>query len=68
MGLDCITLTLLSIINTQSTLTLFSPPLNTTNHISVDVKSKERIEIATNKETWSGLLYKTTKISLPTIK
>ena len=50
VGLDCIILTLLSIINTQLMITHFSPPLNTINHILVNVKLKEQIDFETYKE------------------
>ena len=68
MGLDCINFTLLSIINPQSMLTHSSPPLKTTNDILFDMKLKKRIELATYKVKLAGLVYKITKISLPTIK
>ena len=48
-GLDGIYLILLSLINTQLSFTRFSPPLKRTNHVLVDVKLKERIELATYK-------------------
>ena len=54
VGLDCIILTLLSIINTQLMITHFSPPLNTINHILVNVKLKEQIDFETYKENWQA--------------
>ena len=50
MGLDCIILTPLNLINTKLTLPQFYPPLKTTNHILVDVKLKKQIDIGTYKK------------------
>ena len=68
MGLDCDNLTPLILINPHLTLTNFSPLLKTTNHVLVNVKLKKPVELAIYKGKLAGLLYKTTKISLPTIK
>ena len=68
VGMYCITLKLLMLINYQLTLTNFSSPLKTTNPILVDLKLKERIEITNHRGNLAGLMYKTTKISLTTIK
>ena len=58
----------LSLINTQLKITYFYPLLKTTNNILVGFKLKDQIEIETYKEKLAGLMYKTNKILLPTIK
>ena len=50
MVLECILLVLISLINPQLKLIYSSPLSNATNHILVDVKLKERIEIVTYKK------------------
>ena len=51
-------------VNTYS----FLSTVKDKNHILVDLKLKERIDLVTYKEKLAGLLYNTTEISLPKIK
>ena len=56
------------LINPQLMFTNSFLPLNTKNHILFKVMLKEKIELVIYKGKLAGLVYKTTKISLPKIK
>ena len=65
VGMDCIILTPLNMINLQLTLPNFSPLLKTTNNILVNMKLKGHIYLATHMGKLYDLIYKTTNMSLP---
>ena len=68
VGMDCIILVVVSLINSQLTLLHSYLLLKTTNNILFDIKLKERIELVTYKGKLAGLPCNTTKTSLPTTK